>query len=454
VSQQTSSSNSNTSSGSKSNPKGLLAQAGQIKPLIIGLGIFAGYLYTLGIFSPYFNEKFSPEILWRPPRGISFETFVTTGLTYVFEALVEILVAYTILFGLYILGRFLKNQFRLKFPPKISYYLLNGLTFCYFLFLPFYFILFFHAFERKTSEQLGSLWLWGVWGAVILLGGIFLFQHQQQRVTSLQLKPFIKLSGLFFLISAVATTPLIILYNGYLGHFARIEHAKRDRKGLDYAKIYLADEKNTLPIGYFTLEITKDFYIGWNERQKNISIIPTNSIEKIEKWQAIEVKKRPVQYSPDLTETQIKRLSKLTATEVEKMIAAVKNFYIYRTGVVNRGDSVTADPVMINAEKVLQLLTQRCREHFIEPLFSPAVLTVKWRKTKTFHSNNLSDFDGFDLSLPEKAKEGRYEIFAHECWRDFEDQFLQFVMLKNQNGQWLIDAVDIIDTPFRFREVK
>jgi hypothetical protein len=454
VSQQTSSSNSNASPGSKGNSNGLMAQLNQFKVLIIILGAFAGYLFTQGYFSPYYHEKFSYNILLRPVLAISYESIIRTGLPFIFEVLVEFLAAYIILFGLYVFGQFLSRQCQFKFPSKTAYYLLNGLTFSYFLFLPLFYQLFFHVFEPKTPERLAYLELWNVFADIILLGGFFLFRRQGKQAASRRLKPFIKLFGLFFLLSTVCFVPFIILYNGYLSYYEVVEYAMRDRKGMDYSKVYLTDEKNTLPTGYFTLELTKDFFTGWDDQKKAITIIPTNAIAKIEKWQAVHGRKRPVRYGPDLTEAQIKRMSGLAAAEVEKMIAVVKNFYTYRTGVVNRGDSVSAEPEMMDAGKVLPLLTQRCREHFIEPLFSPAVLTAKWRKTKTFHSNNLSDFNGFNLSLPEKAEEGRCEIFAHECWRDFEDQFLQFVMLKNQNGQWLIDAVDIIDTPFRFREAK
>lgn len=446
------SSNSNSGSGSKSKANGFLEQLSQYKLILIGLGIYIGYFYTQGYVSQYYIEKFSTNILWRPVAA-TLEQYVSTGLVNVLQAFLESLIAYAFLFGIYSIGQFLLNRFHWIIPRKITVSLLNGLCFCYFLFLPLFFKLFHQFFMYKPSYPVGLLWLWAILFFIVLLGGVILFLYQLKNVTSLQLKPFIKLFGLLFLITTIPTFTLFITYNGYLGFCAKVKFSLKDRKGMDYVRIYMTDGKNTEPIGYFWLSLTKDYFTGWDENRESINIIPINSIARIEKWHAVYVKKRFVQYSPGLTDTQIKRYSGLMAADVKDMLEVVQNFYTYRLGVVKPGEA-TIKPTLIDAGKILPLLTQRGKDNFFDPIFSPAILTQKWRQTKTFHTNKLSDFVGVDLSLPKKITTGKYIVFGHECWGDFEEQFLQFEIVKSRNNQWLINDIDNIDAPMRIREAK
>ncbi len=430
-----------------SNTNEFLEKISKYKLMIPAIGVIIGFIYVQGLFSPAMQGHFTPGYLLRAGfiLPISSEAYIGNGLFFLFEVFLLLLIAYISLAGLSKIFLFLLDRFQFNITQKASEFLLNFLGFFYFLFPPLSIKLLYCLHEKSKSYQLANLWFYDTIFIVVLLGGYFLYQKQQQRKTTNQT---IELFGLLFLVTAVFSSILAIYYNGHVTQSIKINYALRDHAGLEFVKIY----QDSNPAGYYLLNISKDFFIGWNDKKRSITIIPITKIDKIEKWHAIIVKKHPILYEPNLTDAQIQYYTKFPVLEAKTIINVVNHFYTFRTGFIKKKDNTIENSARIEAQQVLALMTKKCQDKFVEPIFSAPILNYKWRKTKTYHDNNLSSFNGYDLSLPETDKKNqRYTVYIHECW-DTTDRFVRFTLIKTKTKQWLIDAININETSFQFKK--
>lgn len=193
-------------------------------------------------------------------------------------------------------------------------------------------------------------------------------------------------------------------------------------KGTQKGSITLVYGEKTLDY-YFSIDLTSEYFIGYNIETESIDKIPKDKIKKIESHSVTkykEVKKYPSDKNAQAN------LSK----DVKDQISVVKNYYEY-------GPLVKRDPV-----KLLALFSDNYYQGGYG-LLSPDLLKKEWTVLDTYNGLPKNEYIGVEISLPENKT-----VWVRERWKG-QLRFTVFTLVE-VGDEWKIDGVNRNWQPFKF----
>jgi hypothetical protein len=173
------------------------------------------------------------------------------------------------------------------------------------------------------------------------------------------------------------------------------------------ADVYLKEGKSS----YMYLDLSKDFFVGFNTATGKTEIIPVKSIDKLEVWSA-----DPKATKPKLPENYAGSLDAMN------VIRIIKDYY--------RHSLETPD-----ASSFIALLSQE--NYKKRNYISPAIIQQYWNKNEVGQTGiKKSEFYGYELSEPIPVKT-TFEIYAIEYWKS-EVIYIKYTLIKEE-GTWKVD---------------
>lgn len=215
---------------------------------------------------------------------------------------------------------------------------------------------------------------------------------------------------LFFIITFFGLIFWIYI-NGIINQLEIVNSAETNPSAfMQGAKILDYDNKVSYSL---LLDISNNFFIGWDLQNKTIKVIPTNRIKSIEDYK-IQIPKKYVKYLDNNNSSLANQI--------------VKDYYQDRIE-------------DINAEKFFSLLSNGYYENAFK-MESSSIAQKEWINTQEYDGKNLKDFWGFDMSNSVTEK-NLINIYVIEYWKTGRE-YVKF-SLSNIDNKLLITDVEYLE---------
>ncbi|RKN77079.1 hypothetical protein [Paenibacillus ginsengarvi] len=395
---------------------------------VVSLAI--SFLYVQGLNGPFIGLELFTDVQVALP--ISRQTIVLNGVYFI----VKLLFAFMLSYILWTTKHYLKdklNQFRIK---PFNSYIANKLIIivqndfgkiyiCIIMLLAVLPTLLFVLVPPDFLIQYVNSFFIGYY-TVSFFFFISVFFYLKNKVENVTKLINIDLNNIYYLENRVHYLFIIVLFLlitlafsfsfqffGVLFQAHKINNIERAGNSYKMADVFIKNERSS----YLFIDLSKDFFIGYNTSQGKTEIIPIKSIEKIEVWNA----------NPKVKILKLSDINNLNNSVIE----CVKNYYKHRL----------EKP---SAELYVSLLSERFygEKNYI----ATSILQKIWDTEGKYAGIEIKEFYGYELSEPVLTKSG-YEVYALEYWKDV-DRYTKFV-LTIENGAWKVDSVEIVK-PFKF----
>ncbi|WP_162630230.1 hypothetical protein [Brevibacillus brevis] len=227
--------------------------------------------------------------------------------------------------------------------------------------------------------------------------------------------PNVKLYHYFF----IAFMSLSFIFHVYLqGSFSQAtEIDKAFNKGeVSHKLSTVYYEKNNIS-SYLKIDITKEYFVGFNYSTKKIEVIPISKINKIESWDGSKehTYRKMISGKTILDDTQ------------KKINSQIDKFYNAR--------------LKANASELISMITKDFYQKEFR-LISPEILRKKWTMTNELHGQPLKDFLGVEMSVPTYSEESKTSYIAVvEYWKE-ATLFYKITLKLEDDGLWRISNTE------------
>jgi hypothetical protein len=279
-------------------------------------------------------------------------------------------------------------------------------------------ILYFWSRLADLIMDSSKLWYFCSWFyyIVFLILGVILYKSiVRLKYTKLRLVN----TNVFLLISFICFFVFISIFtysSGSLSFTEKLAVYQYKAGGFETSRVFLKD--NTV-YDCLMIDSNKDYFIGFDPKapvikteKRQYIIIPSSEIKKIEMFS-----------HSNGEDFEISKYN--TSFEPMTMPSIVNDYYNYR--VKN-----------LDAIKVVSLYTRNLYQSEFK-LTSTDIIQSHWESRKEYSDQNIEDFLGVEMSIPEKH-EGYYIIYVKEYWK-YDNFFKEFTFI-SQDGIWKIDKIE------------
>lgn len=230
--------------------------------------------------------------------------------------------------------------------------------------------------------------------------------------------------GYYYTVFVVFTVAIHIAAQGFLTHYNKISLAHKEQGVYKLASVYTDKAE---PSTYFKIDISKDFFIGYSKDLDSISVIPMGQVKKID---MVDGKNRHelMKYDEDIHKGTLE-------SEKLEVLQVIENYYKYRL-----------DQKNLHAKEWIELLSNKYYAEELN-LVSPEILNKKWKEIKEFRNLNISDFIGFEMSIPQISKDG-YDVYVAE-YNKKQNFGIKYKLIR-EDKKWKINDVLVNKDPFIF----
>ncbi|MGF9910951.1 hypothetical protein [Brevibacillus porteri] len=383
---------------------------------IAALTYYIGFIFVQGSIMAFTNIT----NIWN----IGFEfvpvsnsLYLVNGISYLHQRLPEIIIGGTCLLSYYVILYFPRSTNTGPFYRGIdklrSYKFLNYLTkLIIVIILPLISLsLYGMNSSPKFVGYLNSLVI------ATLLISLLIFNNEYHKIGTLH---FTKLVVCLFLIISLVINLLLLTVHVFIqGNLAQQNRLNAVfSEGTERGSLTLVYGEKSMDY-YISIDLSSDYFIGYNMVSKNIDKIPKDKIKKIE-TSTVTKFKEVKKFMPDGNITK----------EVKDKTELVKNFYEY--GALGKKDSI----------RWLALLSDEYYEGQIG-LVSPDLLKKEWSILDTHYGLPKNEFIGIEMSIPEENT-----IWVKERWKN--QFFFTVFKLKQVGNDWKIAEIREKSQPFLF----
>ncbi|WP_047150907.1 hypothetical protein [Aneurinibacillus tyrosinisolvens] len=242
-------------------------------------------------------------------------------------------------------------------------------------------------------------------------------------------KEEIRIGNYFYILLAALTIAGHAFMQGFIVHMDKIALAEEEKGSYKLASIYT--DKET-PSTYLKIDISKDFFVGYDTKLERIVLTPMSQIKRID---IVGVKKTHplVKYDKKIHDATLEK-------EKIKALATVERYYGYRL-----------DKKKGHSEEWLELLSHQYYSKQLN-MISPELLKKVWTSKNEINGVNINDLIGFEMSIPKEIKDNKenlaYNIYVIQ-YEKKKTSGIKYFLIK-ENDKWKIDSVIIDKNPFVF----
>ncbi|AWX54906.1 hypothetical protein AB432_007615 [Brevibacillus brevis] len=378
-------------------------------PLLV---YFVGFIYTQGTLSPYTGNL----NIWNNNEflSLSLELYFINGAHFLTRFGIGAFLASILIESLSDLLQHLSNSKIFKSLQRkyiLSKNIYTTIIKLILIFSPFFCLLLFPI--------IGYVWYGTILNMIIVFTYFSAYKVYKIQITKdivhLNSLPNVKLYHYFF----IAFMSLSFIFHVYLqGSFSQAtEIDKAFNKGeVSHKLSTVYYEKNNIS-SYLKIDITKEYFVGFNYSTKKIEVIPISKINKIESWDGSKehTYRKMISGKTILDDTQ------------KKINSQIDKFYNAR--------------LKANASELISMITKDFYQKEFR-LISPEILRKKWTMTNELHGQPLKDFLGVEMSVPTYSEESKTSYIAVvEYWKE-ATLFYKITLKLEDDGLWRISNTE------------